>query len=67
MASPVHPPTELSERIRALVESSSIAGASRQLRMAEATVARLAGGLRVTEGTAVIAAQRLAEIEKTAA
>lgn len=67
MASPVHPPAELSERVRALVEGSSIAGASRQLRLAEATVARLAGGLRVSEGTAAIAAMRMAEIGKSAA
>jgi hypothetical protein len=67
MARPIYPDREVIERVRALVEQSSLAGASRQLRMAEATVARLAGGLKVTEGTAAVAVQRLSKIPRAAA
>lgn len=49
----------LAARVRALVERTSISEVGRRLRMADATVARIAGGLPVTEGTAAVAAARL--------
>ena len=67
MSRPIRAPQDLIDRVRSLVDATSISEAGRQLRLAEATVARLAGGLPVTEGTAVIAAQRLADAEKKAA
>jgi hypothetical protein len=66
MARPVPPPTEVSERVRTLVDQTSIAEAARRLNMAEATVARLAGGLKVTPGTTLLAQQRLAQEEASA-
>ena len=59
MARPVRPDPEIRNLVCALVERTSISEAGRQLRMADATIARLAGGLPVTEGTALLAAQRL--------
>lgn len=62
MARPVRPDPEIRKLVRALVERTSISEAGRQLRMADATIARLAGGLPVTEGTALLAAQRLHDL-----
>lgn len=63
MARPVRPDPEIIARIRALVDTTSISEAGRRLRLADATVARLAGGLPVSEGTILVAAQRLNETE----
>jgi len=67
MAKPVRPVPEIVARVRALVERTSLSVAGRRLRIADATVARLAGGLPVTEGTAMIVAQRLPAAEEPAA
>lgn len=67
MARPQKPPQELVNSVRALVDRTSISEVGRQLRLAEATIARLAGGLPVTEGTALVAAQRLLEVQDEAA
>jgi hypothetical protein len=61
MARPVKPDPELVARVRQLVEATSISEAGRRLRMADATIARIAGGLPVTEGTAAVIAIRLDE------
>ncbi|MDQ2645068.1 MAG: hypothetical protein M3020_14725 [Myxococcota bacterium] len=63
MARPIPPNPDIAARVRALVAETSLAEAGRRLRLADATVARLAGGLPVTEGTALVAAQRLNEQE----
>jgi hypothetical protein len=63
MARPVKPDPELVARVRELVEQTSISEAGRRLRMADATIARIAGGLPVTEGTAAVIAQRLSEAQ----
>ena len=67
MARPIPPAPEVSARIRALVNETSIASVARQLDLAEATVARLAGGLNVTRGTNLLAAERLLGLDKGAA
>jgi hypothetical protein len=61
MAAPVRPDPDLTARVRALVDSTSISEVGRRLHLADATVARLAGGLPVSEGTVLVAAQRLSE------
>lgn len=61
MAKPVYPDPRTVEFVRAFVDRSSIAGVARALRLAEATVARLAGGLPVHEGTVLVVRQRIAE------
>ena len=63
MAQPVKPDPEIIQRVRDLVERTSLSQVGRRLRMADATVARLAAGLPVTEGTAAVVAQRLAAAE----
>jgi hypothetical protein len=63
MARPVSPNPDLVARVRGLVERTSIAEAARRLKLADATVARLAGGLPVAEGTELVAARRLPEAE----
>ncbi len=62
MAAAVRPSKELTKRIRTLVERTSVPETGRRLKLADATVARLAGGLPVTEGTALMATMRLAEL-----
>jgi len=64
MAEPVLANPTLSARIRALVNETSIAATARKLGLAEATVARLAGGLKVTQGTELLAQQRLGRLEQ---
>jgi hypothetical protein len=59
MAQPIPADPVLAARVRQLADLDSIAGAARKLGLAEATVARLAGGLRVTQGTALLATERL--------
>ena len=61
MAKPVRPNPELINRVRVLVAETSVPKASRLLRLAEATVARVAGGLPVSEGTVALISQRLSE------
>ncbi len=63
---PIEPDTELVERVRSIVARTSIAAAARQLGFAEATVARIAGGLRVTPGTALLAQRKLDELANAA-
>jgi hypothetical protein len=67
MAEAVSTDPNLSARVRALVNRSSIAAVARKLRLAEATVARLAGGLKVTAGTELLATQRIGQLERGAA
>jgi hypothetical protein len=62
MPAPVPANPQLVEKIQRLVASTSISRIARRLRLADATVARLAGGLPVAEGTALIATLRLAEL-----
>jgi hypothetical protein len=57
----------LSARVRDLVNRTSLAAAARTLDLAEATVARLAGGLKVTQGTELLATARLSELDRGAA
>lgn len=66
MARPVPPSPKTTKRVRDLVDRTSIAEAARLLDLAEATVARLAGGLKVTPGTNAYAEQRLAALEEAA-
>lgn len=63
MASPVRPSAEIIARVRALVDTTSLSEAGRRLRLADATVARLAGGLPVSEGTILVVASRLQQAE----
>lgn len=67
MARPIPPDPNVSARVRALVTKTSIAAVARQLGLAQATVARLAGGLNVTAGTDLLAAARLGRLERGAA
>lgn len=58
-ARPVKPDPVVSARVRALVDAHGMRGASRRLHLAEGTVARLVGGLPVTQGTELLARTRL--------
>jgi hypothetical protein len=53
---------EVTSRIRTMVDRDGVRPVGRKLRLADATVARLAAGLPVTEGVAALATQRLAEL-----
>lgn len=66
MAKLQHPDPEISVRVRSLIEGSSMAEAARRLDLAEATVARLAAGLRVTPGTALLAKAKLDKLAEAA-
>lgn len=59
MAKPVRPDPVISARVRALVDSTSMHKAAQRLGLAEATVARIIGGLPVTRGTELVARERL--------
>jgi hypothetical protein len=62
-----HTSPEITSQIRAMVERDGVRPVGRTLRLADATVARLAAGLPVTEGVAELAKQRLAAIQEKAA
>jgi len=55
------PDQDLSKAVHELVTTTSMAAAARSLRFSEATIARIAAGLPITEGTAALARQRLSE------
>lgn len=57
------PDPAIVQRVRLLVEKTSISEVGRRLHMADATVARLAGGLPVSEGTVLVAEKRLPAAE----
>lgn len=61
MAKPVRPDPEVSAQVRALVENTSMAEASRRLDLAEATIARLIAGLPVMPGSDLVARAQLAK------
>lgn len=67
MAEAVATDPKLSARVRALVNETSLSAVARRLDLAEATVARLAGGLKVSPGTELLASARLSELERGAA
>lgn len=67
MAKPVRPDPVVSARVRALVDGTSMAEASKRLDLAEATVARLIAGLPVTPGTELVAKAKLEELARAAA
>jgi len=64
MAHTLPPDPVLAARVREMVDRQTIAGAARRLDLAEATVARLAGGMRVTQGTLLLAAERLRMLDE---
>lgn len=63
MARPVPPPERTRERIRSLTLRVGVSRAAQLLDLAEATTARLAGGLPVNPATAAHADRRLDAIE----
>lgn len=62
----VIPDEQLQAEVRKLMDASSVRSASRKLRVAAATAARVAGGLPVAEGTILLMRQRLSEIDTAA-
>ena len=59
MPKPTKPNPEIIARVRVLVDTLGIPEVGRRLRLADATIARLAGGLNVAEGTILLVEQRL--------
>lgn len=57
-----HPHPELRDRVRALVERDGLRPVARRMRMADATIARIAGDLLVTEASELLAIARLREL-----
>jgi len=62
----IKPPQELSRKVQSLAQQYGLAKVSYCLGMADATVARLAAGLSVSEGTAHLAQTRIAAAEEAA-
>lgn len=58
------PSRELTDRIRSLIDRLSVPEVGRRLGLAEATVARLAAGCLVAEGTLSLVDQRIEAAEK---
>lgn len=69
MHSPKTKPADPSvqEAVRSLVQQRGLGHVGRVLRFADATVSRLAAGFPVSEGTALLAATRLAQLGPEAA
>jgi hypothetical protein len=63
MARPARPDPVLVAGVRQLIDATSLAEAGRRLHLADATTARLAAGLPVTEGTVLVVEKRLRELE----
>jgi hypothetical protein len=63
---PRHPEPQISAGVRLLVDELGLVRAARKLGFAEATTARLAGGLTVSAGTEALAEKRLRELKEAA-
>jgi len=63
----VLPPKELSSKVQSLAQQFGLSKVAFCLGLADATVARLAAGLSVSEGTAHLAQSRVAAAEVAAA
>jgi hypothetical protein len=53
---------EMSAAVRGLIDANTVRGASRQLQIAEATVARIAAGIPCTRGTSALVSARLIDL-----
>jgi|GEM_PF-5986701 len=56
-------PPEIAAKVRAFIDADGVRPTGRRLRLADATISRLAAGLPVHEGTALVIRQRLESLE----
>jgi len=63
---PKSPAPQIRDGVRKIVDQIGLVHAARKLGLAEATTARLAGGLTVSAGTEALAEKRLREIGEAA-